>query len=71
MTESDTNLFPRETKGSTECSLVSNVYYYDSTKFKLETPHSSQYSESNVIPTEIRTDIMKHISYRKERLNRT
>lgn len=47
-----------------------NVYHYDPTKLKLETPRSSQYSESNAIPTVIRSDIMKHISYRKERLNR-
>jgi hypothetical protein len=39
-------------------------------KFKLETPHSSQYSESNATPTVISSDIIKHISYRKERLNR-
>jgi len=39
-------------------------------KFKFETPRSSQYSESNAIPTVIRSDIMKHISYRKQRLNR-
>ena len=64
MTEHDTNLFSRETKDNTECSLVSYVYYYGSTKFKMETPHSSQYSESKVIPTEISSDIMKHISYR-------
>ena len=70
MTQSDTNLFSRETEDNRECSLVSNVYYYDSTNYKLEKPHSSQHSESNVIPTAIRSDIMKHISYRKERLNR-
>jgi len=39
-------------------------------KFKLETPCSSQYSDSNAIPTVISSDIMKHISYRKQSLNR-